>query len=644
MNNLTSIMATLVSRCARLALLIWAMTGAMVSVGQVVALDSAVQGQYLGEYMTVWRDTSGTADLQQVMEQNHWQPVNDAIPNYGHASDVFWFRLELQAARRERNWVLVISNPLIDLVDVYGVDTDGDRLSQYSGGAQRKQTDQAIRHRYWVVPIRMSQQGILTYYIRVESDHSVQLPVAVWPLQAFAARDERDTIITGALLGALFIMLLYNLFLYTTLRDPIYLAYVGSVFGFMMLQVSVKGFGQRFLWPDQYAVSSVAVFVSAYVTIFFATTFASGFMRLRERGFRLMPLVEVCRWGALACALLVGWIPNDWRLYLMVFLGILPILLGFIAIFSYYRTDDRPIQIFAAGWIVLLIGSMLFLLNKLGWVSVNVWTEQTMSVGTIIEVILFSMALGDRINNEKELAMRAKASLLHALNAEREEKQKILISEETASKAKEKTLQIRQDANVRLEQEIDQRTVELQRANEELSRVVQLDSLTGALNRHHFNESIHALFRQARESKSPCSLLMIDIDHFKQINDEYGHLGGDRCLTRVASVLKRLVQGSGAQLWRFGGEEFAVLLAASDQQSAVALAQTIRAAMEATSFVDANGPRRITISIGVACLYPDGLQRPEQLVAMADEALYAAKGSGRNRVLAYQQEEGQHHG
>ncbi|MCK5789705.1 MAG: hypothetical protein KAH34_02640, partial [Ketobacter sp.] len=379
MNNLTSIMATLVSRCARLALLIWAMTGAMVSVGQVVALDSAVQGQYLGEYMTVWRDTSGTADLQQVMEQNHWQPVNDAIPNYGHASDVFWFRLELQAARRERNWVLVISNPLIDLVDVYGVDTDGDRLSQYSGGAQRKQTDQAIRHRYWVVPIRMSQQGILTYYIRVESDHSVQLPVAVWPLQAFAARDERDTIITGVLLGALFIMLLYNLFLYTTLRDPIYLAYVGSVFGFMMLQVSVKGFGQRFLWPDQYAVSSVAVFVSAYVTIFFATTFASGFMRLRERGFRLMPLVEVCRWGALACALLVGWIPNDWRLYLMVFLGILPILLGFIAIFSYYRTDDRPIQIFAAGWIVLLIGSMLFLLNKLGWVSVNVWTEQTMS-------------------------------------------------------------------------------------------------------------------------------------------------------------------------------------------------------------------------------------------------------------------------
>ena len=70
----------------------------------------------------------------------------------------------------------------------------------------------------------------------------------------------------------------------------------------------------------------------------------------------------------------------------------------------------------------------------------------------------------------------------------------------------------------------------------------------------------------------------------------------------------------------------------------------IREAMEATSFVDANGPRRITISIGVACLYPDGLQRPEQLVAMADEALYAAKGSGRNRVLAYQQEEGQHHG
>jgi len=285
---------------------------------------------------------------------------------------------------------------------------------------------------------------------------------------------------------------------------------------------------------------------------------------------------------------------------------------------------------------VLLIGSMLFLVNKLGWVSVNIWTEQTMSVGTVIEVILFSMALGDRINNEKELAMRAKASLLHSLNAEREEKQRILISEEMARKAQEKTLQIRRDSNERLEQEIEERTAELKQANDELTRVVQIDPLTGVLNRHHFNESIRKVFNKACENKTQISLLMIDIDHFKRINDVYGHLGGDRCLARAASVLKSMVPGSAGRLWRFGGEEFTVLMADADLAAAAKLAENMRSSMELTSFVDANGPRRISISVGVASICPNRSQRPEHLVDLADQALYEAKQKGRNKVVTYQ--------
>jgi len=247
-------------------------------------------------YLVNWGE-SGESGLRQVIEQGDWQQVNESIPNYGHAMDPFWFKLDIQASQIVRTWALVISNPLIDYLDVYGVNAEGERVSHYSGGAQRKQSEQDIRHRYPVIPIELGKLSSLTYYVRVESSHSVQLPLAVWPLQDFAARNERDSIITGVLLGALFIMLLYNLFLYTTLRDPIYLAYVGSVFGFMMLQVSVKGFGLRFLWPDQFAVSSVAVFASGFVTIFFATTFASWFMRLKERGFRFMLLVDFSRWG-----------------------------------------------------------------------------------------------------------------------------------------------------------------------------------------------------------------------------------------------------------------------------------------------------------------------------------------------------------
>ncbi|RLU03520.1 MAG: hypothetical protein D9N11_03650, partial [Ketobacter sp.] len=381
---------------------------------QLVALDSSVQGHYLGEHLSVWVDESRNAQLLQVMQQRNWEPVREAIPNFGHTSSVFWFRLEVQAGQEPASWVLVNSNPLIDFFDVYGVSEDGETVSHYAGGAQRETRDREIRHRFDVIPVHMGEHSILTYYIRLESQHSVQLPLMLWSLEGFIAWDELTSILTSVMLGSLFIMLLYNLFLYTTLRDPIYLAYIGSVFGFMMLQVSLKGFGLRFLWPGQLEVSAVSVFVSAYATIFFATTFASWFMRLKERQFRFVIFVDAVRWTALACAVLVHVLPDIMRMYMMVFLGILAATMGFIAIFTYYSPDDRPIKIFTAGWIVLLIGVLLFLLNRLGVVSVNVWTEQTMSVGSVIEMILFSMALGDRINSEKEQKLKAKAALLHS--------------------------------------------------------------------------------------------------------------------------------------------------------------------------------------------------------------------------------------
>ncbi|MEE2733542.1 MAG: diguanylate cyclase [Pseudomonadota bacterium] len=647
MTKLISTLLSLGGAMTRAALLLSVLTVSWLAAplsasAQLLALDSALEGRYLGEYLSVWVDHDKNTPLRKVVQQQDWQAVGEAIPNFGHTAAVYWFRLDVQAAAESNSWLLVNSNPLTDYLDVYGVSEEGDVVSHYAGGSQRRSTEQDIRHRHNLIPVRMGEHSLLSYYIRVESQHSVQLPLTLWSLEGFLAWDEMTGVLTAAMLGSLFIMLLYNLFLYTTLRDPIYLAYIGSVFGFMMLQVSLKGFGLRFLWPNQFAVSSVAVFVSAYATIFFATTFASWFMQLKQRGFRFMIVLDITRWTALVCALLVHVLPEMMRMYLMVFLGISAVTMGIIAIFTYYRSDDRPIKIFTMGWIVLLIGALLFLMNRLGLVSVNVWTEQTLSVGSVLEMILFSMALGDRINSEKEQKLKAKAVLLHSLNAEREEKQRILLSEETARKAKEKTLQIRRDANQRLETEIEERTTELRQANEALSLMVQKDPLTGTYNRHHFNESMHGACRRASEARTELCLMMVDVDHFKRINDRYGHLAGDRCLIQVAGVLRSLVQGEGADIWRFGGEEFAVILEHSSLLQAQQLAEHMRASLEATSFADANGPRHITVSIGVAGLVPRPNQRPERLVDLADQALYAAKHSGRNKVCLFEREGGQH--
>ena len=129
---------------------------------------------------------------------------------------------------------------------------------------------------------------------------------------------------------------------------------------------------------------------------------------------------------------------------------------------------------------------------------------------------------------------------------------------------------------------------------------------------------------------------MMDIDHFKALNDTCGHLAGDRCLVEIAAALRELVPRKGDLLARYGGEEFAVILTATDSEGAQLLAERIRSAITEINVADLNAmPRTITLSIGVATVtWPSGLT-PQDLIDEADRALYQAKRSGRNRVQVF---------
>ena len=150
------------------------------------------------------------------------------------------------------------------------------------------------------------------------------------------------------------------------------------------------------------------------------------------------------------------------------------------------------------------------------------------------------------------------------------------------------------------------------------------DALTNCLNRRTFNERLEKIEAAAE----PCAFLLVDIDHFKSINDQHGHLVGDRVITQVAAVLGRVL-GPEAMLFRYGGEEFAMILPESDERGAASLAERLREAVEKGDFGDV----AVTISIGVAAWKPREGTMAQALDA-ADRALYAAKRGGRNQVIA----------
>ena len=166
-------------------------------------------------------------------------------------------------------------------------------------------------------------------------------------------------------------------------------------------------------------------------------------------------------------------------------------------------------------------------------------------------------------------------------------------------------------------------------ANEALRDVALRDGLTGVFNRRQFDEALCSELRRASRSGLPLSLLLLDVDHFKQFNDTHGHVAGDACLRGVADAIGQGVGRPSDLLARFGGEEFVVLLPDTDAAGAVEVAERMRGLVAAR---DQGDGRRVTVSIGTATLWADTPSTPEELIATADMALYAAKRDGRNRV------------
>lgn len=164
-----------------------------------------------------------------------------------------------------------------------------------------------------------------------------------------------------------------------------------------------------------------------------------------------------------------------------------------------------------------------------------------------------------------------------------------------------------------------------------------VDALTCVSNRRAFDARLDEMWLDWETSGQVCSVLMIDVDHFKRYNDTYGHQAGDTCLTKIAAALKEVIVRKTDFVARYGGEEFAVLLADCTTKNATVIAEHLRLAVQQTAIPHENrddGETTVSVTIGAASMQPGGPTTAAEVVAKADRALYAAKRAGRNRVLA----------
>ncbi|MBP0015161.1 MAG: diguanylate cyclase [Roseofilum sp. SBFL] len=188
-----------------------------------------------------------------------------------------------------------------------------------------------------------------------------------------------------------------------------------------------------------------------------------------------------------------------------------------------------------------------------------------------------------------------------------------------------------------LKQEVNQR----QQTQQNLERLVTVDELTQLSNRRHFNDYLKQEWKRLFSLPfytggypQALSLILADVDYFKLYNDTYGHLKGDQSLQKVAQAMKQVVTYSGSLVARYGGEEFAIILPNASSDYALQVAELIRVQVKALKIPHSQSivSSYVTVSLGIACRFPDSDLSPEDLISSADKALYHAKQQGRNSV------------
>ncbi len=184
----------------------------------------------------------------------------------------------------------------------------------------------------------------------------------------------------------------------------------------------------------------------------------------------------------------------------------------------------------------------------------------------------------------------------------------------------------------RLQDELDQKNRELEFVNKRLRKLSITDGLTELFNHRHIHELLHEEFERTKRSGEPMAVVMMDLDRFKQVNDTYGHPTGDVILYETAQILQETVREID-MVGRYGGEEFIVILPGADEEDAHHFAERVRQAVADHVYRDEAKEVRMTVSGGAASFPTEGVDHPDLLIKRADEALYAAKQGGRDRII-----------
>jgi signal transduction histidine kinase/ActR/RegA family two-component response regulator len=341
-----------------------------------------------------------------------WRASGPAVPNHGYTTEVCWYRLALSNhSHAARDWVLGLDYPLITLVDLWLLDEERQVLTHYREGADLPYDQRSLQTLAFAFAVELPPQAPREILMRFETPN-LQLPLVLMPAREFSEYSALVTVIHSLLLGGMLVMILYSLLLYTSLHESAWLPYVCWATVITALQVVLQGFGTRFLWPDQAHVLTIAIEATLAVIVMIAPWFVIRFLNLGRWTPRLSRLLWAHSVAGVVLLLLLPWMGRTPLLILqMLVIFSLSLTAGIAILLSHDRSEAEKPELngFIVAWACFLFGSILLVLNKLGIVPRNLFTEHLVEVGSFLAVALLSRALAAQINRLKAEKSHAEA-------------------------------------------------------------------------------------------------------------------------------------------------------------------------------------------------------------------------------------------
>ena len=433
------------------ALLLFIASSGRAHAQDTIVFDNSSTMMNIGRHVSLLEDKSRSLTIDDAAASAQFKLSDQAVPNYQITASACWVKMNICNRSSHNLLTINLESPTLDSVTFVSLDSTGKVCNIWAGGEFMPYYLRTYKHQNYIFDVRIPPGKTRSYLLRVVASEQMQLPLSLGTPKTISEDIDAKDLIFGLYAGIILVMLLYNLFLYYTVKDRSYLYYVLYILFVGLTQACLQGYAPRFLYPDsRFLANAMMVWVPALSGIF-SVLFINDFMNIKH----YTPVLYKILMGILFvyCGIIVISFTGNYRvatglmqLVVMILSGV-----GYTVAVRISLKGYRPARFFLIAFSIFIAGVVIFVLRNANVLPYNNFTYYSMPIGSAMEVVLLSIALADKIN---------------ALRKEKE------ASQAQAMVALQENERIVREQNVMLERKVTERTVELKLSNDELNKAM----------------------------------------------------------------------------------------------------------------------------------------------------------------------------